>query len=310
MSSLRQVADDYLRLRQSLGHKLHEAVRLLPRFVAYLEEVGAETVTIEAALAWAQQPEADPSSVVWARRMQVARGFARYLAGIDPRTEVPPAGLLLHRPRRRVPHLYSAAEITALMAQVPRTIASPPLRAATYQTLIGLLAVTGMRVGEAIRLDRADVDWGEGVITILATKFNKSRAVPVQDSTMRALAAYARQRDQLQPAPKSPSFFLSSAGTRLFYEVVHPTFVKLLAAAGIGAGSLVRPRIHDLRHSFTVRTVLEWHRSGVDVEARLPWLSTYLGHRNPRSTYRYLSASPELLGLAASRLDAAWEVGS
>jgi len=241
--------------------------------------------------------------------MEVARGFARYLAGIDPRTEVPPPGLLLHRRHRRVPYLYSQADISALMAQAPRTIASP-LRAATYQTLIGLLVVTGMRVGEAIRLNRGDVDWGEGVITIVATKFNKSREVPVQPSTMRVLAAYARHRDELQPTPKSPSFFLSRAGTRLFYDVVHPTFAKLLDAAGVGAQSPVRPRIHDLRHSFAVGTVLEWHRCGVDVEARLPWLSTYLGHRDPRSTYRYLWAAPELLALAASRLDAAWEAGS
>lgn len=196
MSGLSQAADDYLRLRGALGHQLADAARLLPRFVAYLDEIGAETVTIEAALAWAQQADATPGSTVWPRRMSVARGFARHLAGSDPRTEVPPAGLIPSSQRRRPPFIYAPADITALMDQA-RSIRSP-LRAATIETLIGLLAVTGMRVGEAIRLQAGDVDWTEGVLTVRESKFGKSRHVPVQPSTLAALADYTRIRCALR----------------------------------------------------------------------------------------------------------------
>jgi integrase len=307
MSALGQMADDYLQLRRALGHKLKEAGRLLPRFVAYLEVSGAETITLESAVAWAQQPDARPTTTVWASRMTVARGFARYLAGVDPRTQVPPVGILPWQKHRRVPYIYSAAEIAALMAQTRQTIPSA-LRAATFETLIGLLAVTGMRVGEAIRLDRSDVDWDEGRAVVRASKFGKSREVALQASTVEALAAYARRRDRLQSSRKTPSFFVSIVGTRLIYADVGVTFRKLVGAAGIGARSSVHPRIHDLRHSFAVHTLLDWYRNGEDVQPRLPWLATYLGHRDPHSTYWYLTAAPELLALAASRLEASQEV--
>jgi integrase/recombinase XerD len=222
MSGLGQAADEYLQLRGSLGHKLADAARLLPRFVAYLDDIGAETVTIEAALAWAQQPDAVPGSTVWPRRMTVARGFARHLAGSDPRTEVPPAGLIPSHQRRRPPFIYAPTDITALMGQARESIPSP-LRAATLETLIGLLAVTGMRVGEAIRLDTDDVDWSEGVLTIRASKFGKSRQLPLQASTVEALAAYARRRDELRPARSTASFFTSNAGTRLLYNGICKT---------------------------------------------------------------------------------------
>ena len=195
MSALAGRAQEYLRIRRMLGHELAEAARLLPRFVAYLDDIGAEVITVQAALAWAQQPQARPGSKVQARRMTVARGFARHMAGIDPRTQVPPPGLLPCRQRWRPPFIYSDADIQALMSEVPRIIGSP-LRAATYQTLIGLLAATGMRVGEALRLECGQIDWAEGVLTVHATKFGKSREVPLSASTVRALAAYARVRDQ------------------------------------------------------------------------------------------------------------------
>ena len=303
MTTLRKTADDYLRLRRALGHKLADAGRLLPRLVGYLESIGLETITIEAALAWAQQPDADPTSTVWASRMAVARGFARHLAGCDPRTQIPPIGLLPGRRHRRVPYIFSAVEIAALLAQARLTIRSP-LRAATFETLFGLLAATGMRVGEAIRLNRADVDWGEELAVVRASKFGKSREVPLRASTVEALAAYARLRDQLQPGRTAPSFFLSIVGTRLLYPDILITFRQLADAAGIGAQSSIRPHIHDLRHSFAVHTLVDWYRNGDDVQARLPSLATYLGHCEPRSTYWYLSGAPELLTLAAGRLEA------
>ncbi len=307
MTALSQTADDYLRLRRALGHKLADAGRLLPRLVAYLESIGLETITIEAAMAWAQQPDADPTSTVWVSRMAVARGFARHLAGRDPRTEVPPVGMLASRRHRRVPYIYASAEIVSLMAQAHLTIRSP-LRASTIGTLFGLLAATGMRVGEAIRLDNADLDWEEGLAIVRSSKFGKSREVPLQPSTVGALTTYARQRDQLQPSRKATSFFVSLVGTRLLYADILITFRQLVDAAGIGAQSSVCPHIHDLRHSFAVHTLVDWYRNGEDVQARLPSLATYLGHVEPRSTYWYLSAAPELLGLAAGRLEAFEEV--
>jgi integrase/recombinase XerD len=306
MSALAGRAEEYLRLRRMLGHELAEAARLLPRFVAYLDHIGAEAITVEAALAWAQQPPARPGGKVHARRMTVARGFARHMAGIDPRTQVPPLGLLPYRQRWRPPFIYSDADIGALMAQVPRVVCSP-LRVATYQTLIGLLAATGMRVGEALRLERDRIDWTEGVLTVHASKFGKSREVPLSPGTVQALADYARARDQQLPRPGTPAFFVSTAGRPAAYSHFGAAFRRIIAASGVGASSPVRPRVHDMRHSFAVHTLAGWYRAGEDVSALLPRLSTYLGHCDPVSTYWYLSAAPELLELAAARLQAAQE---
>ena len=306
MSVLAGRAEEYLRIRRMLGHELAEAARLLPRFVAYLDQAGAEVITVEAALAWAQQPQARPGGKVHARRMTVARGFACHMAGIDPRTQVPPLGLLPYRQRWRPPFIYSDADIQALIAEVPRIVRSR-LRVATYQTLIGLLAATGMRVGEALRLQRSQVDWAEGVLTVHATKFGKSREVPLSPSTVQAMGAYARARDQQLPRPMTPAFFVSTAGTPVAYPHFGAAFRRTVQASGVGAGSPVRPRVHDMRHSFAVHTLASWYRAGEDVSALLPRLSTYLGHRDPVSTYWYLSAAPELLELAAARLQAAQE---
>jgi integrase/recombinase XerD len=301
MSALATAAEEYLALRRSLGHELAEAHRLLPDFVAHLDATGARTVTIEAALAWAQDVDAEASSTVWPRRMSVARGFARHMAGRDPETEIPPVGLIPSRQRWRPPYIYSEDDLVTLMAGA-RSIKTR-LPAATHETVIGLLAATGMRVGEALRLDRGDIDWGEGVIQIRLSKFGKSRQAPVHLSTLEALDRYARTRDAICRRPLTPSFFVSQRRNRLIYAVVQQVFRRLCDDAGIGAGAPNRPRVHDLRHTFAVRTLLEWHRSGEDVETCLPTLSTYLGHRDPRSTYWYLSAAPELLALAASRLE-------
>ncbi len=305
MSALEQVLLDYLRLRRSLGYELAEAGRLLPGFVAYLDAHGARTVTIESALAWAQQAQTDPATSVWPRRMTAVRGFARYLAGIDADTEVPPLGLMPHRPRWRLPFIYSPTEVDTVIDQARQSIVSP-LRAATYATLIGLLAASGMRIGEAIKLDRGDVDWAQDVLLIRESKFGKSRLVPLAASSMAALQVYAGLRDELAPRPDGPSFFLSLARKRLLYAVVSQTYRQLVDDSGVGAGAPRPPRLHDLRHTFAVRTLLGWYRAGEEVQAKIPSLSTYLGHREPSSTYWYLSAAPELLALAAARQDTAW----
>lgn len=302
MSALVQHAEQYLRLRRALGHQLDDAHRLLPRFVAYLDSIGASAVTIEAALFWVRRPDVDPANSVWSRRMTVVRGFARHMAGIDPATEIPPLGLVTFRQHWRTPFIYSDQNVEALIAEVPAVVPTP-LRTATFQTMIGLLAATGMRVGEAIALGRGDIDWTEGVLVVWSSKFNKSRELPLQPSTINALAGYARIRDRHVSAPQSPRFFVSGKGTPIIYSDFGVKFRELVARTGIGAGSPVYPRVHDLRHSFAVHTLVRWYRAGEDVAALLPRLSTYLGHLSPGYTYWYLSAAPELLALAAGRLE-------
>jgi integrase/recombinase XerD len=305
MSPLEQALADYLQLRRSLGHELAEAGWLLPKFVAYLDAHDLPTVTVQAALAWSQQSATGTVTTVGPRRMTAARGFARYLSGIDPGTEVPPLGLMPNRQRWRRPFIYSTSDIDGVMSRARCSIESP-LRAATYETLIGLLATSGLRIGEAIKLDRGDVDRAEGMLLIRESKFGKSRLVPLHTSSMQALNDYAHLRDELQPRPNEPSFFLSLARKRLVYAVVSQTFRRLVDEAGVGAGAPSAPRLHDMRHTFAVRTLLAWYRANEDVQAKIPALSTYLGHRTPASTYWYLSAAPELLALAAARQDTAW----
>jgi integrase/recombinase XerD len=302
VTDLRLALQDYLRLRESLGYKVVQPGRSLRQFVAYLEKIGLDHVTTEATVAWATQPQGVRSGE-WARRFGLARGFAGYLRTIDPATEVPPAGFFAGKNRRATPYLYSDCEVAALMAMARRL--PSPVRAATYECLIGLLAVSGLRVSEAIALDRDDVDLTSGILTIRAAKFGKTRQVPVHPSTMDALATYARRRDQLVLHCPNPAFFVSTTGTRLFYSSFHLVFSQLVREAGIGPRSAsCRPRPHDLRHSFAVHTLLGWYRDGLDVAARLPLLSTYLGHVHPGSTYWYLSGAPELFALVAKRLEA------
>src|SRR4051794_1496663 len=240
--------------------------------------------------------------------MMAVRGFARYLAGIDPRTEVPPPGLVRIPRSWRAPFIYTDDDVLALMEVARRSIREP-LRAATYETLLGLLATAGLRIGEALRLDRDDLNVTDAVLVIRRSKFGKSRQVPLHPSALEALERYQHRRRQLYPHPKTDSFFVSLHGTRVIYESVWPTFRALCIASATGAGAAVTPRIHDFRHTFAVRTLLDWYRAGVDVQSRLAWLSTYLGHGEPRYTYTYLSAAPELLAYAARLLDDAKALG-
>jgi integrase/recombinase XerD len=298
MSALSQHVDDYLQLRRSLGFKLERAGWLLPQLVGYLEAAGAPTLTSELAIAWARQPaHARPNH--WAQRLAVARGFARYLQTIIPATEVPPSGVFPTRRHRPTPYLWSQRDVCRLL-EAARSL-RPPLRAATHEALFGLLATTGMRIGEAIGLEGGDIDFDAGVITIRQAKFDRSRLVPLHPTVTDALGIYLAERDRLCPAPRSPAFFLSSVGTVLTRSGVASTLRQLTTAMGIRTHT-VHPRAHDLRHSFAVETLLRWHRSGIDIDAAMPQLSTYLGHIAPADTYWYLSAVPELMELAAQRL--------
>jgi integrase len=308
---------DYLATRRAMGYKLAYQGQMLTQFAAYLDAVGAEHLTICHAVDWAKQPP-DAKRSWWAVRLSTVRAFARYLSALDPATEIPPSALIPAQSHRVVPYIYTCDDIAKLLAAAGRLPSAH--RADTYQTLIGLVAVTGMREGETVRLDRDDVDLEQGLLTIRNTKYGKSRQIPVHSSTVEALAGYAERRDsrryrrdgrQRHHAPTRTSFFTSTTGTRLLRDNVSTVFPRLVREAGLDwSGHPRPPRLHDLRHSFAVNTLIGWYRQGLDVEQRLPLLATYLGHIAPKSTYWYLSAVPELLALIADRLDAISEVGS
>ncbi len=297
MSVLADHAADYLRLRRTLGSKLKRQGEELAQFVAFCDATGATTLTTDLAVTWARQPEG-VQPVRWAHRLSAVRGFARYLAAIDPATEVPPRDVFPQGHRRPAPYICSDTEVRQLLDAAAEL--TPPFRAATTMTVLGLLVSTGMRVGETLALCSSDVDLAAGVITISEAKLDKQRLIPLHPSTSAALSAYAALRDSLFPGSKA--FFVSSVGTRLSYSSLKQTFNLLAATVGLRTAEL-RVRMHDLRHRFAVRVLLDAYRSSADVPARMTVLSTYLGHSEPKNTYWYLSAVPELMALAAARLE-------
>jgi integrase len=301
MSALRQHVEEYLRARRSLGVKLERHGRLLPQLVDYLEAAGASTITRELAIAWAKLPtRAHPQH--WAARLAIARGFATYLQTIDPTTEIPPAGVFAVRYQRPTPYLWSREDIYRLL-EAARQL-QPALKAASYEALFGLLAVTGMRLSEALALEPGDVDLDAGVITIRreTAKLQRARLVPLHPTTATALQHYADTRARLCPRPRSDTFFLTAVGTRLDRSAVAKTLRALTTTLGLRTDT-VHPTAHHLRHSFAVGTLLDWHRSGVAIDERIAVLSAYLGHVSPAESYWYLTATPGLMDSAAQRLE-------
>jgi len=303
MTKLRKALEEYLTIRRAMGFKLHLAGRLLHKFVEFAEQKKSSFITTKLALEWATQPK-DAQPAQWANRLGMVRNFAKHHSTIDPRTEIPPKDLLPYHYRRKPPYIYTDAEISKLI-EAARKLPSPQgLRAPTLSTLFGLLAVTGMRMSEPINLDRKDVDLKNGILTIRQTKFDKSRLVPVHISTTNKLREYARLRDKLCPKTKSPSFFISERGTRLTDWTVRRWFVILSHRIGFrDPDDSYGPRLHDLRHGFAIKTLLNWYKSGCDVENNMLTLTTYLGHGHVNDTYWYISAAPELLQLAALRME-------
>jgi integrase len=228
MSPLHDRLADYLRIRRTLGYKLERAEKLLLQYLEYLDALGAEQITIENAVAWATLPAVAKDGHWWAFRLSVVRGFAKYLHALDDTHQVPPADVLPNRVHRASPYLYSQEEILALMAAT--SALHGELRQATYRTLIGLLSVTGTRVGEAIRLERHDLDLRHGVLTVRDTKFGKSRELPVHGSTIDALRAYLRRRDRLCPEPVTDAALISPVGTRPLYTNLIKCLVTVLSA--------------------------------------------------------------------------------
>jgi integrase/recombinase XerD len=303
MRSLAAALDEYLVLRRVLGHKLEWAGSLLRQFVAFADEAGADYITTEVTLAWATR-RPTKSSPEWTRRLGLVRHFAQYCSAHDPRTVVPPQDLLFGRYQRPTPYIYRDDEISRLLNAAAKLPSKTGLRPYTFTTLFGLYAVTGLRCQEPLQLDRHDVDWRNDVLTIRGAKFGKSRLVPLHPTTVEALRAYAALRDRLCRDPESPSFFLSDRGVRLTHWAVRATFITLSHRIGLRSpGDSHGPRLHDLRHRMAVNTLLRWYREGIDVERRLPALSTYLGHAHITDTYWYLTATPELLQRAMLRVE-------
>jgi integrase/recombinase XerD len=307
MKSLTLAVDDYLALRRSLGFKLREYGDCLHEFVSFLEKNGSSHVTNKLAVEYATQRQYE-KPVSWSRRLGIIRGFARYRVGADPRTEIPPLGLLRFRSQRAKPYLYSENEICRLLKAARGMKTQYELQQHTYYCLFGLLAVTGLRLGEAICLQPQDVDLSAGVLTIRGAKFGKSRLVPLHPSTRTVLLNYAKRRDQLLAGRPVPYFLMTGRGKKLEKSGLSLIFRALSRQIGIRKpGVRHGPRLHDLRHRFAIKTLLCWYRSGEDVNRRMPVLSTYLGHANVSGTYWYLSSTPELITAASKLIEARWE---
>ena len=294
-------------MRRGLGFKLRSAGLALLDFSAFLDREHAAHITNELALHWAMLPrKCQPA--LWAARLRYVRGFARHRRATDPRTEIPPATLLPFQPGRARPYLYSEQEILRLLTAAAALPSVSGLRGATYYCLFGLLAVTGLRISEAIALEARDVDLQHSVLTIRGTKFGKTRLVPLHVSTTAVLASYARRRDRRLGSSSPPRFLVNNYGRSLESSCVRRVFYRLSRQIGLrGPTDRHGPRLHDFRHRFAVTTLMRWYRSGQDAERRLPVLSTYLGHVHIADTYWYLSAHPQLMGLAKRRLEKRWE---
>jgi len=306
MNTLREAATDYVAMRRALGYKLKKAP-LLFDFISFLEKRKCNHVTTALALEWAQQPTSvQPSS--WTDRLCWVRGFARFRSATDPLTEIPSQKLLPKGAKRAHPYLYTEKEIELLLKAALRLSTASPIKRRTLYCVFGLLAVSGMRIGEILNLKLTSVDLQAGIITIEGAKFGKSRLVPIHDSTRKVLSDYLVFRNRFLKGRPAEHFFISKVGTRFERGNLYRAFYVLSREIAIRKeGSKHGPRFHDFRHRFAIETMLRWYRNGENVERRLPILSTYLGHVQVTGTYWYLTACPELMGVAAKLLEERWE---
>jgi integrase len=298
--------EQYLSLRRSLGFELINVEITLRSFVAFAEREAASHVTTDLALRWVKLSTAKEPATL-ADRLNAVRRFAIWRRAADERTEVPPKNLLPYRYRRKPPYIYSDEEIKGLVRAARKLTSPKGLRGPTYATLFGLIAATGIRISEAVSLDRQDVDLEERVLSIRESKFRKSRLVPVHVTTRDALTDYAEKRDRILPMLRSVAFFVSERGTRVTHWAARDNFAivsrqigirKKIKGKRVGCG----PRLHDMRHRFAAQTLVDWYRAGINIEREIHKLSTYLGHGHVNDTYWYLEAVPELLELATQKL--------
>ena len=313
MKTLAEAVKEYIAMRRALGFKLRHSARTLPKFVGFLDREGAPFITTELALRWAQE-KAGASSITRAHRLTMVRRFAVWRSAADSRTQIPARGLLPDRYQRPTPYIYSEGEIEQLLSCAASLPCTKGIRGLTCSTLFGLLAVSGMRVSEALALDREDVDLRTGVLSIQRGKFGKSRFIPIHSTTRDILENYSTRRNALLRTLATPAFFVSGRGRRMTPWSAQDTFAKVSRAIGLRPHAESRfghgPRLHDLRHRFAVFTLIRWYRSGADVERELPKLATYLGHNHREGVYWYLEAIPELLQLATKRSERIAKGGS
>jgi integrase len=302
VARMQAYAAQFLDERRRLGFASRSMGYALGSFARYIDGLGTPgPLTVEAMVAWARRPKnGSDSPMTWARRLKLLRPFARWMQQFEPGTEVPDDTVFGSVDRRLTPHIYAEQEIAELLVAAGRL--QPPLRGATYETLFGLLAATGLRVSEALHLLDADVDLCSGLLTVRRTKFAKSRQLPLHPSTLEALRAYRRQRDgQIARSDETP-FFVGTGGRpqgcALSLRQVDRVFRDLCDRSGwVNRGAHDAPRIHDLRHTFVVRRMLLWRAQGIDVEQQMLALSTYVGHAMVTNTYWYITA------LAAERFE-------
>jgi integrase len=301
--TLQTALSDYLAMRRALGVKLYRQGKALATFVLFAESEGVEVITTKLALRWATLPKnVDPAT--WTGRLSLIRQFARYCCTLEPETEIPPYELLPYRYRRKPPYIYTQEEIGKLLQAARKLTSKHGLRSLTYETLFGLLATTGMRISEALSLEDSDVDLVNGILMVRNTKFGKTRYVPIHHSTTRALDRYIQKRKCRVACRQSPGYFMTESGTRLSYNATQQMFHRIIRDAGLHfQKEKHRPCLHSFRHTFAVRTLVNWYNSGANVDARLPLLATYLGHAHVTDTHWYLSSVPELLCCAVRNLD-------
>lgn len=296
---------DYVALRRGLGYRSPVQERALRAFARHLDRLGHRgAIPLEASLEWATSTAStDPCNP--ARRLAMVRGFLRHLSAIDGATVVPAPGLLGPVGHRALPHVYSDREIAELLQAATGLAPAGGLRPRCYATLLGLIACTGLRISEALALTCADVDLAEGVLTVRAGKRGRTRLVPLHPSVLTPLRAYAADRSRRFGRPREDAaFFRTDRSDRISYNTANHAFRLLRRQLGWTAEGRTRvPRVHDLRHRMVVRRIQSWHAQGVDVDAKIPVLATYLGHVEVRELYWYLSAVPELMSIVAKRFE-------
>lgn len=302
-----QYSGEYLQLRRAMGHRLARHEQILSGFFAALAATGQDSITVDSAIRWACAPDG-ATPCWWAERLSAVRGLAEYIHSRDPdRAELIPPGAIAARTVRRVPYIYTDEQIRALISAA--SALHPTVRALTISTIIGLMAATGLRISECLAMNVADLDVGNNVLAVTG-KRGRPRLVPIHPSTTAALVRYRRATTALIDGPDAQAFFLTFIGTRVHASSAEVAFRSLTDKLGYAAHpGTRRPRLHDMRHTFSTNALVRAHREGADVDATVSVLATYLGHVSPVSTYWYLTATPQLLELVQAKVVAAQRDG-
>ena len=299
-----EAVEVYLKERRSMGYSLERRGEQLCNFAKYADKIGHKgPLTTELALQWVRLPQKCQVNY-WAQRLSTIRVFAKYMQLLDPKTQIPPKGLFGTYYHRPIPHIYSKEEITIIIKAARKLTPVTGLYPHTYVTLFGLLLCSGIRIFEALKLSRDDIDFNSGILTVIEGKFKRSRLVPLHSTALKPLKSYIKKVDKKFPIPQTKAFFVNERGKRLGYNSAWRIFHQIILNRIWNKktnGSI--PRIYDLRHTFATYRLLEWHRNGDDVAKKINQLSTYMGHVSIQDTYWYLSAIPELMDIIGTRFE-------